>query len=257
MKNSNGEKMNMYKHVLATVLLISPMVVFSDTNMDQKADDHSKDAITQDESHEQNMDEHEEHGAHEHGAAHLSIAIGDKGLELALETPSMNVFGFEHPATSDEDKKTLEDAKTKLEQADLLFSINKEAGCQLDSTNLESPLFGKTDDTAEQTTEQAKEKDHKVDEEKDGHANEGHDDGDSDHEESDHKDGGHDHKGHEHSDVDANWTYTCNNSQAIKDLDVKIFSAFSGGFKKLKVDWISATNASTVTLTEDGKVDFN
>lgn len=237
--------MNSHKYVLTTVLLISPVMVFSENNINLKAAESPMEAATQD------SNEHEEHGAHEHGSAHLSIAIGEKNLEMALETPSMNVFGFEHPAASDEDKKTLADAKTKLEQAGLLFSINKEAGCQLISNNIESSLFEKTVDTTEKETKQAEEKRHRVDEVKDGHANEGHDDGNSYHEGHDHGNGE-----HEHSDVDANWTFTCNNTLALKTLDVKIFSVFPGGFKKLKVDWISATNASTVTLTEDGKVKF-
>ena len=54
-------------------------------------------------------DEHEHHdehaslAAHEHGAAQLNVALEGQRLELALESPAMNLVGFEHAAVSSSD----------------------------------------------------------------------------------------------------------------------------------------------------------
>ena len=54
-------------------------------------------------------DEHDhdhEHGslrAHVHGVARLDMALECRTLEFELDTPAMNIVGFEHPATTDAD----------------------------------------------------------------------------------------------------------------------------------------------------------
>ncbi len=87
-------------------------------------------------------DDYEEHGAHEHGAATLSFVAGVDGLEIMLESPAANTVGFEHAASTDEDKKKLADAKAKLEAGADLFSINPEAECTLKSAEVISALLG-------------------------------------------------------------------------------------------------------------------
>ncbi|OQX03122.1 MAG: hypothetical protein BWK73_40550 [Thiothrix lacustris] len=92
--------------------------------------------------------EHEEHGAHEHGAATLAIAVGEEGLEIMLESPAANIVGFEHAATTDADKQKLADAVKKLEAGAELFSMNTEAGCTLKSAEVISGLLGNATDAA-------------------------------------------------------------------------------------------------------------
>ena len=89
-------------------------------------------------------DEHEEHGAHEHGTATLSLAVGEAGVDIMLESPAANIVGFEHAATTDEDKQTLADAQKKLEAGADLFAFNAEAGCTLKSAEVVSALLGNT-----------------------------------------------------------------------------------------------------------------
>lgn len=218
------------KHFLISCLLVWQVSAFSDN--DHKADDHYKDHKEHNDDHakeehkehaheehkhdEEGHDEHEEHGSHEHGAAQLTMAVGDGELEIELETPAANVFGFEHKATSPEDKKTLNDNKGKLEQAAALFKINKEAGCEPAKTELKSALF-------------------------------------EDHDDHKHKK----HEGESHSDVEAHWTFKCKNTKEIHDVDVKLFSAFPKGFEQIKVDWITPTKASTVTLEKDATVELH
>ena len=41
-------------------------------------------------------DEFESHHAHEHGVATLGVAIEQRQLDIILESPAINVLGFEH-----------------------------------------------------------------------------------------------------------------------------------------------------------------
>lgn len=93
---------------------------------------------TEDPAHE----EHEGHGAHEHGAAKLSIAVGAEGLEIALDSPAANVVGFEHIPATDNDKKKMKDTVDKLEAGDDLFELDAAAECELKDTEVLSALHG-------------------------------------------------------------------------------------------------------------------
>ncbi|WP_043310354.1 DUF2796 domain-containing protein [Pseudomonas sp. ML96] len=105
-------------------------------------------AIAQADSHEHVHDHdhaHEEHGSlgtHEHGVASLNVALDGQTLEIQLESPAMNLVGFEHEAKSDADKAKVASARKHLEQPQALFALPIEAKCALQDSELESPLFG-------------------------------------------------------------------------------------------------------------------
>jgi hypothetical protein len=86
--------------------------------------------------------EHGSLGAHEHGVGRLNAALDGKTLELELESPAMNLVGFEHVASSDADKAKVAAARAQLEQPLALFNLPKAAGCVVENQELESPLFG-------------------------------------------------------------------------------------------------------------------
>lgn len=96
-------------------------------------------------------DEHDHaHGtlaAHEHGVAKLNVVLDGNTLELELDSPAMNIVGFEHAASSDADKAKVTAARQQLEQPLKLFGLAAAAGCKEDAQELESPLFG---DSAEE-----------------------------------------------------------------------------------------------------------
>lgn len=79
---------------------------------------------------------HEEHGAHEHGTGKLSIAQNGKDVEISLDTPGMNLFGFEYLPKSDADKKVVADAEAKLWVGANLFTFDAEAGCKQTAADL-------------------------------------------------------------------------------------------------------------------------
>lgn len=87
--------------------------------------------------------EHAEHGslnAHEHGVALLNVVLDGTSLELQLESPAMNLVGFEHAANSAADKAKVAAARSQLEQPLALFGIAS-GDCTVSMQELESPLF--------------------------------------------------------------------------------------------------------------------
>jgi len=85
-------------------------------------------------------------GTHEHGVAKLNAVLDGNTLELELDSPAMNLVGFEHVASSDADKAKVAAARQQLEQPLKLFGIAQAAGCKEDAQELESPLFGDADE---------------------------------------------------------------------------------------------------------------
>lgn len=147
--------------------------------------------------HHHNHDGHASLGAHEHGAAELDVALDGSVLEIELRSPAMNLVGFEHAPSRDEDKRKIADARQRLEKPDALFGLPSAAGCTLAKTELESPLFGDA-------------KAHEYE-----HAEHKHD---------------HDHDHHEgHSDINAHYHFECTAPQALQTLNLQsLFETFPG-----------------------------
>ncbi|WLH45683.1 DUF2796 domain-containing protein [Pseudomonas beijingensis] len=135
--------------------------------------------------------EHSSLGAHEHGVARLNASLDGEILELELESPAMNLVGFEHAATSDADKAKVAAVRAKLEKPAALINL-ADAKCTLEQQELESPLFGDEPDHEE-------------------HAD---DDGD---------------EHHEHSEIHAHYQFRCVAPGSLTHLDLaplfKIFPA--------------------------------
>lgn len=209
------------KYPQLTTGLFALLLAFSANGLyaDEKHDEHKH----EDHAHEKHDDHehegHEQHGAHEHGVANLSIAVGDKGVEIMLQSPAANIVGFEHAASSDEDKQKLAAAKAKLEAGADLFAINDSAGCELNSATVASALLGH-------------------DEKHDEHEHE-------------HKDG------EAHSDMDTTWVFACAEPADVTEVSVKLFGAFPAGFEKINAEWVTAEGASAQELSEDTTLKLN
>ncbi|ROL86813.1 Protein of unknown function [Pseudomonas sp. NFIX51] len=162
--------------------------------------------------------EHGSLGAHEHGVARLNAALDGQTLELELESPAMNLVGFEHVASTDADKAKVAAVRAQLEKPLALFSLPPAAGCVVAQQELESPLFGD------------KPEDHDED----------HDDAKSA--------GGHEHH-HEHSEIHAHYQFTCATPGALKNLDLAgVFKTFPAT-QKIQVQLISPSGQQGVEAT--------
>ncbi|KAA8700140.1 DUF2796 domain-containing protein [Pseudomonas proteolytica] len=179
-------------------------------------------ALAADEHDHDHDHEHGSLGAHEHGVARLNAVLDGKALELELESPAMNLVGFEHLATTDADKAKVAAARKQLEQPLALFSLPKAAGCVVSSQEFESPLFGdKPEDDHDHAT--------------DGKGAAAHD--------------------HDHSEIHAHYQFTCTSPAALKNLDLaNLFKTFPAT-QKIQVQLIGPsgqqgveTAAKTATL---------
>ena len=76
--------------------------------------------------HHDQSDQHStsEQQAHLHGVAELTLAIEGNKLEISLESPAANIVGFEHKATSKQQIKAVEQAKSILQSSPSLFSFS-------------------------------------------------------------------------------------------------------------------------------------
>jgi hypothetical protein len=136
-------------------------------------------------------DPHAEHSslaAHEHGAAQLNVALDGNTLELALESPTMNIVGFEHAANSASDQAAAGKAEQQLQDPLALFSIAPSAGCAIDHVALSSPVFAATSAAPPATESQP---------------------------------------ATQHSDVDASYRLTCSHPEQLRGIDLtELFKRF-------------------------------
>lgn len=184
-------------------------------------------AAGHDHDHDHEHAEHGSLGAHEHGVAQLNAVFEGKTLELELESPAMNLVGFEHAATSAADKAKVAAAHSSLQQPLVLFGL--EAGdCKVIKQALESPLFAGSE-----------------------HAH------DDDHDEHDHAEHKHEHKGdahdhadgESHSDIHAHYQFDCQRPDALKQLNLDALFKQFPGTEKIQVQLIAPSGQQGVELT--------
>jgi hypothetical protein len=160
-------------------------------------------------------------GAHEHGAAELTIAIVGGEIAIDLQTPAFNVLGFEYAPASEEEKTLLSESVAALEAGNLL-QFDPNAGCTLVKADVDSELLGT---------------DHDDEEHADGDA------GDPD-----------EHGDDVHSDVTAAYIFNCAQGDEIRSLDANALFAQFPNFEAIQVQWLSETQQSAATLTPEEPV---
>ena len=69
-------------------------------------------------------------GPHVHGHGKLDMALEGKRLEMELNSPGMDIVGFEHEAHSDKDKAALAKARKDLANGMVLFGLPDGAKCK-------------------------------------------------------------------------------------------------------------------------------
>ncbi|MBQ0729840.1 MAG: DUF2796 domain-containing protein [Oleispira antarctica] len=82
--------------------------------------------------------EHSEHSEHSeslsphiHGKAELQIVLEDNQLSVELNSPAMNLLGFEHGIRNAKDQLVVETVRARLENPNDLFFFN-DGGCVLE-----------------------------------------------------------------------------------------------------------------------------
>lgn len=163
----------------------------------------------------------QQHEAHVHGIATLSMAFEDTTLEMAFESPAANLLGFEHRAKDTEDRQRVEAIASTLRAPDKLFTF---AGTKCVTTDVAL----NTEDLI------ADEHKHKREHEHEHHHDHGHSDG-----------GKH---GNEHREIKAEYRLSCENTAAIQSVSTSMFQRYPG-IEKINLMWVSDTGQGAATLS--------
>lgn len=165
-------------------------------------------------------EEHRQAGVHEHGVARLDLAQEGRQIDLHLESPAMNLLGYEHMPSSDADRQALEKALAQLRAADQIFSFNAQAQCRLISADISTPLAGEsvTDAMPHDT-----------------HEKPGHDENHAG-----------DHEGH--ADIDADYRFECAHPDELRQLSLDVFQRFPA-IQRLLVQFVTDQRQGGAELT--------
>ena len=171
-------------------------------------------------------EQHRELGAHVHGHGTLNIAIEDKRVALELEVAGMDVVGFEHAASTPEQKAAVDKAKGQLEKPLDVFALPAAAGCAAAEAKvvIETEAHGDHDH------------DHDKGDAKDDHDHDGHDHGDK-------AEGGHSH-------FHATYALDCTSPAELTTITFNYFKLFAGA-KELTVNVVGAKGQSSYEVSRD------
>ena len=159
-------------------------------------------------------DEHHQHDVHVHGAAVLNIVAEDETVFIELETPAMNILGFEHAPKTEEQHAVVKQANKQLKSYLSLLSIpNKQ--CKQTDSDLELAH--------------------------DTHDNEHHDKEHAGHHDNEQDDS--------HSEYHLNYIINCESLNNLK-LDISLFKNFPG-FEHVDLNWIYKQKQGAIELTPD------
>lgn len=175
---------------------------------------------------EHNHDDHEHShslGAHVHGVATLNIALENQQLEMQLDSPAMNIFGFEYKPSSDADKQAVADAERTLKNEQALFALTTAGQCALSSMSIDNDLIGQHD-----------EHEHDNDHAHAVHSNE--------------KDA------HQHSDISAHYVFNCTAPSKLNSIDLAGFFKAFPKTEKINVQLVTAEAQNGVELSPSNTV---
>ncbi|RXZ31084.1 DUF2796 domain-containing protein [Oxalobacteraceae bacterium CAVE-383] len=154
------------------------------------------------------------HEAHVHGVGKLDVALDGSTLSLHLDSPLINLLGFEHAATSAPDRQAAQKMGVQLRAADQVFVTTPAAQCHatavtLMSAALDPALLGQKPAAADANKKAA------------------------------------DHDGH--ADLDADFVFSCAHPEQLRAIDVKLFDLYPG-FHRIDVQAVTPKGQSAATL---------
>lgn len=126
---------------------------------------------------------------HVHGEAQMEVAMDGNELAIGISGPLANFLGFEHAPKDERQKKALIDMTGDLHDGQKLFELDPEAAGSFISSQVSVRKGGKTANPIMLQTL-----------------------------------GGSDKNGH--ADMDASYTFSCKNPEALKSIRVNLFSCF-------------------------------
>lgn len=178
-------------------------------------------------------EEFESHGAHVHGIAQLQIVAEKNTLEIHLESPAMNIIGFEHDVENEQQAEKFKKSLSTLMKSDELFLLSG-GQCSFIEIEIENPF----------------------EEEHDHHEDHDQEKGHDHHEKQDHgEDHDHDeeHKHHqgesEHREFEVEYKAICQDISKLSRIDLPLLTIFDG-IESLNVQYVVRGNQGAVNITK-------
>jgi hypothetical protein len=91
-------------------------------------------------------DEFVQHPPHEHGKVTINAAVDGNELVIELDSPAVNVVGFEHEPRNDQERAAVQAAAALLQNGRESFGMPREARCRFEKTELKAPEWEQADD---------------------------------------------------------------------------------------------------------------
>lgn len=165
------------------------------------------------------MDEHEHESlaAHVHGQAVLTVVMEKNQLFMELETPAINVLGFEHKPNNKTQNQSFNRALDLFNQGKNLF-VFQGTQCQQVSVKVNAPKWH--DESSEEHEEHAHEHEHEHEKEESENS---------------------------HSEFLLSYVFNCSEIKNLTEIEVSLFELFSG-FDMIKAEWIFLSGQGAVKL---------
>lgn len=164
-------------------------------------------------------------GAHVHGVSELNIVIEGDKLEMQLRSPALNILGFEHKASTEQQIKKVKQSEEKLNNHKALFSFSS-GGCRLTQAKIDLSDLIK----------------HKTNE-KDTHEHHKNDLDHSHEHEDEHGD---------HSEIVAHYYYDCEDMDELSSISLGFFDLFPA-IQQIKSMLITTSGQGATSLTRSNK----
>jgi len=178
--------------------------------------------------------EQRHHEAHEHGVAHMNIAVEGNYLYIEFISPAANIVGFEHYPRSREQKAAVQTAIATLRTDKKLFVLPTDAESQLAKATVVTDIAD--DSEHESETEHTHELDevHEKAQIDKNHSKEAQVTNEYEH----------DH----HSEFMADYHYVLKKPEKLKHIEVLVFRIFPG-IQLIKVQLLTSTMQTALELT--------
>lgn len=143
-----------------------------------------------------------EHESHVHGLVDMTVVIDQDKVNISLDSPAMNMVGFEHKAETESDINKVHEVEAILKATSKLFAI-RGADCKGEAAVVDiSGLIGSDD-----------------------------------HE-------------HHHADLEAQYQFSCDNTDNLTGIDVLLLKEFPA-IERINVEWVSNDKAGAAQLAQD------
>ena len=177
-------------------------------------------------------EEYRHHKAHEHGGAHMNVALEGNDIYIELTSPAANIVGFEHHPRNESQKAAVKKAIVTLKAGEALFVLHPSDEGGLAKSKVYTDIANDSDHKSEDARTHEHNEISKKDEEDKRRHQENH--------ESD--------KHESNSEFRAEYHFVCKKPEKLAHIDVMLFSVFPG-IEHIEVQLLTGTKQTALDLT--------